>query len=275
MKRLKSLLIVDDHQIVFSGIQLLLHAFDKQLEMQYCQTAEGCIAVLENEIFDVIVLDVNLPDTNTFKLVADVLKINPEQKILIYSMSSEAMYRDKFIELGAFGFVSKQATNEEFIKALETVFSGDVYSSSSNIHNPESTLSQVSSNDSSEIQKGVKSRPKVQEKIKSTFYVKSNGAYRLINLKDVQYFKVDGKHVKIYCGNEIFSLRTSLSNLEKRIENGFIRVHGTILVNEKQIFSFEPKEKKVYLKNGTIIPFSRHFKKNLVEKIRLVRSYAG
>ncbi len=74
-----------------------------------------------------IIMDVNLPDTDTFQLIGLILLSFPNQKILIFSMSSEVLYAKRFLRLGALGFVSKQAPNEEFVQAVATVLNGDMY----------------------------------------------------------------------------------------------------------------------------------------------------
>lgn len=118
---MKSILIVDDHQIVYSGIQLMFTVHKMDFELQNCKNGDRCIEMLRNRAFDLIILDVNLPDTDTFQLIGLIMNIYPAQKILIFSMSSEEMYAKRFLKLGALGFISKQESNDEFLYAIQTV----------------------------------------------------------------------------------------------------------------------------------------------------------
>ncbi len=127
MLKTKSILVIDDHQIVFSGIQLIFHTSQLEFDLQLCKNGDEAVDILRKSTFDLIIMDVNLPDTDTYQLLHLILGIHPDQKILIFSMSSEDMYAKRFLKLGAKGFLSKQESNEEFIKAVQTVISGDLY----------------------------------------------------------------------------------------------------------------------------------------------------
>jgi len=125
MLKTKSILVIDDHQIVFSGIQLIFHTSKLEFDLQLCKNGDEAVDILRKSIFDLIIMDVNLPDTDTFQLINLILSLHPEQKILIFSMSSEEMYAKRFLKLGAMGYLSKQESNEEFIQAVLTVLSGE------------------------------------------------------------------------------------------------------------------------------------------------------
>ena len=127
VSNLQSILVVDDHQIVFSGIKLIFHAQDMEFEMQNCKNGDDAIDILRRNSFDLIIMDVNLPDTDTYQLIHLILGMYPTQKILVFSMSSEEMYAKRFLKLGAMGFVSKQSSNEDFVFAVKKVLSGDRY----------------------------------------------------------------------------------------------------------------------------------------------------
>ena len=127
MNDLQKILVVDDHQIVFSGIQSIMQAAGLHYNFMSCKNGNDCINMVKKQHFDLIIMDVNLPDTDTYQLIGLVLMAKPKQKILMFSMSSEELYAKRFLKLGALGFVSKQATNEEFKNAVFTVLNGETY----------------------------------------------------------------------------------------------------------------------------------------------------
>lgn len=127
MSNRKSILVADDHQIVFSGIQLIMQTSGNNYDLSNCLNGDDCFAMLKQRSYDLVILDVNLPDTDTFQLIGLILTSFPKQKILIFSMSSELLYAKRFLKLGAMGFVSKQASNEEFVRAVASVLNGDLY----------------------------------------------------------------------------------------------------------------------------------------------------
>lgn len=127
MTNKKSILVVDDHQIVFSGIQLIMQTSGFNYDLSNCLNGDDCFAMLKARSYDLLILDVNLPDTDTFQLIGLILTAFPKQKILIFSMSSEVLYAKRFLKLGALGFVSKQASNEELVRAVSTTIRGELY----------------------------------------------------------------------------------------------------------------------------------------------------
>lgn len=127
MSKLKSILIIDDHQIVISGIQLIFHTSKLEFDLHSCKNGDDAVDILRKSTFDLIIMDVNLPDTDTYQLLQLILGMYPDQKVLIFSMSSEEMYAKRFLKLGAMGYLSKQENNEEFLKAVHTVLSGERY----------------------------------------------------------------------------------------------------------------------------------------------------
>lgn len=134
MSSTPSILIVDDHQVVISGIQLIFHSFQFNSEVSNCKNGDQCIELLRIKSFDLIILDVNLPDTDTFQLISLIFTIYPTQKILMFSMSSEELYAKHFLKLGAMGFISKEASNDDFMAAVRTVIEGNIYLSTKMIN---------------------------------------------------------------------------------------------------------------------------------------------
>lgn len=127
MNDLHKILVVDDQQIVFSGIQSIMQAAGLHYDFMSCKNGNDCIDILKKQHFELIIMDVNLPDTDTYQLIGLLLMAKPKLKILMFSMSSEELYAKRFLKLGALGFVSKQASNEDFITAVSIVLKGETY----------------------------------------------------------------------------------------------------------------------------------------------------
>ncbi len=98
-----------------------------ECNLESCFNGNECIKILDQQSFDLIILDVNLPDTDTFQLVNLILVKWPNQKILIYSMSAEEVYDKRFLQLGVMGYLSKQASNEDLLVAVQRVLAGEKY----------------------------------------------------------------------------------------------------------------------------------------------------
>lgn len=125
-----NILVVDDHEIVFSGVKLIAQNAGENYDMQHCFNGDECIDLIQKNDFDLIIMDVNLPDTDTLQLFHLLMVRNPKLKILIFSMSPIEMYAKRFLKLGAFGYLSKQSNSNEFLKSVKTVLEGKKYISS-------------------------------------------------------------------------------------------------------------------------------------------------
>jgi len=75
----------------------------------------------------ILTLDINLPDRNGLDIIDELLKINPALKILILSISPEERYALKSLRLGAKGYLTKDSTPAELIKAINKVSMGKKY----------------------------------------------------------------------------------------------------------------------------------------------------
>ena len=120
-KKGMKILLVDDHAIVR---QSLLHIVRSEFPGATCteaQDGETCTEFLKKESFDLVILDMNLPDTDGITLTEWIRDRNPEQKILFFSTSPTAVYAKKLFQMGIMGYLNKQAPVEEIARALRTI----------------------------------------------------------------------------------------------------------------------------------------------------------
>ena len=128
---MKKFLLVDDHVVVRSGIKALLSQIYKPAEIHEAFDGESVIQQLKEHQYDVIILDIQMPRTDTLGLMEYIRNTYPEAKVLMFSMSPENIYAKRFINAGAMGFVSKEAPLEEIIKAINIILSNKKYISQS------------------------------------------------------------------------------------------------------------------------------------------------
>ncbi|WP_462255246.1 response regulator [Ferruginibacter sp.] len=116
--------IVDDHYMVIEGIHSLLQN-EKNIEwMGHATNAASCIAFLQQQTPDVILMDINLPDKSGIDLCKEVKEKFPGIFILGLSTFNQQSFIEKMIGSGASGYVLKNATQEELIEGIETVIKG-------------------------------------------------------------------------------------------------------------------------------------------------------
>jgi DNA-binding NarL/FixJ family response regulator len=119
--------IVDDHYMVIEGIRSLLQN-EKSIEwMGHAMNAASCLAFLNKQLPDVILMDINLPDTSGIDLCKEVKTKYPSVFIVGLSTFNQQSFIQKMMDNGASGYVLKNATQEEIINAIETVMKGKTY----------------------------------------------------------------------------------------------------------------------------------------------------
>jgi len=124
---MKKFLLVDDHNVVRSGIKGLLIELFKPSEIFEAGDGETAIEILKIHNYDLIMMDIQMPKTDTLGLMEYIHIRYPEAKVLIFSMSAESIYAKRFLKAGARGFLSKDAPLEEIKKAIGLVLNNRKY----------------------------------------------------------------------------------------------------------------------------------------------------
>jgi len=120
-------LIADDHTIVRAGIKLIIQDLQPTTVFDEASNGDQVISCVKKHDYEMIVLDINMPDTDSITLVTNLFAYREQCKILIYSMNSEDLYAKRFIKLGVLGYLNKESGSEEIKKAITCVLRGDRY----------------------------------------------------------------------------------------------------------------------------------------------------
>ena len=124
---MKKILIADDHVIVRTGLILLIKEDFDQVEIDECRDGEGARKKIQSNEYDLIILDISMPFTDSFALLSSIFALRPKQKVLILTMSREDVYAKKFLDLGAKGFINKEADRSEIRKAIVCILNNKRY----------------------------------------------------------------------------------------------------------------------------------------------------
>lgn len=118
-------LLVDDHQIVRSGVR---HVLEASGTIDVVGEASGVHEALDRARAlrpDVVVLDLTLRDGSGLDVIADLRELGA--RVVILSMQDEPVYARKAFELGAQGYVVKDAADEELVAAIDIVLADRIY----------------------------------------------------------------------------------------------------------------------------------------------------
>jgi len=122
-----SVVLVDDHAVVRSGIRLLL---DKQEDIEVIGEAGNAKDALFRARAlkpDVILLDVVMPGESGIEVLPRLLEESPETKVLVLSMQDDPSYVREAFAAGAQGYVLKEAADEEVVSAVREIAKGGRY----------------------------------------------------------------------------------------------------------------------------------------------------
>jgi two-component system invasion response regulator UvrY len=124
---MKRFLLIDDHAIVRSGIKFWLSTEYDPSEIDEAENGNEATQKIDDNDYDLVLLDIHMPETNSFDLLKHILSVRPDSKVLIFSMNSEVMYARRFLRAGAVGYVSKDAPIEELKKAINLTLNNKKY----------------------------------------------------------------------------------------------------------------------------------------------------
>ena len=128
---MKKFLLVDDHVVVRSGIKLLIQQAFNPAEVDEAADGLTAMKLLSENKYDLLILDIQMPKTDSLVLMQEIKKKHPGSKVLVFSMSAENVHAKRFLKAGAKGFISKDAPLEEIVKAITQVLNNKNYISTS------------------------------------------------------------------------------------------------------------------------------------------------
>lgn len=124
---MKKFLLIDDHEVVRSGINGLLSEIYKPCEVFEAPNTEVATEKLKQNTFDLIMMDIQMPNSDSLGMMEYIHVRYPDARVLIFSMSSENIYAKRFLKAGAKGFLSKDSSLDEIKKAINLVLNNRRY----------------------------------------------------------------------------------------------------------------------------------------------------
>lgn len=227
-------LIVDDDPLI---CDLVEHFCSKMEEIDSTLTVQNgfeAINLLQANDFDVVFLDFDLPDVSG----KDILNMLPRDIKVIMITSKKEFAAESYDFEQIEDFLVKPIEFSRFHKAVQKV-------STSVEHKPESKID----NNAEEL------------------FVKDGNRLVKVRLKDVVFFKSESNYVQVNMGDKKILTLLTMKDLNNKLPKNFTRVHRSYFVN---LDSIESIEKGLVVVNGTEIPVSDSYEKQLLQKINLL-----
>lgn len=121
------ILVVDDHALVRRGLIELLQRLPDGARFGEAGTAAEAMALVAREPWDVVLLDLGLPDRHGLEVLRDLRAQHPQLPVLILTMFPEDQLALRLLEFGAAGYLTKESAPEELLRALDRVLAGHKY----------------------------------------------------------------------------------------------------------------------------------------------------
>lgn len=118
----KNILLIEDHPFYRDGVLALLTSMKHNTEE--AGTGKTALQKVKDNTFDLVIMDIGLPDIFGPDLLKQLLTIIPKLKILVLSMYPEDTFGVSMLKLGAKGYISKLATQKTTKNAIKRILNG-------------------------------------------------------------------------------------------------------------------------------------------------------
>lgn len=122
-------LLAEDHTLVRQGFRRILEDDPRIVVVGEASTGLTAIEQCKELKPEIVVMDLAMPELGGLEASAEILKINPQTKILILSMYSNEAYVRKAFEMGAKGYMLKNAIEMDLTRAVMALAEGGAYMS--------------------------------------------------------------------------------------------------------------------------------------------------
>jgi DNA-binding NarL/FixJ family response regulator len=121
------ILVIDDHEVVRRGVKQILEETFAHVEVREANTSRKGMAAVQQQPWDLAIVDINLPDQSGLELLGELHRIRPRLPLMVLSLHPEEQYAVRVFRAGAMAYLTKQTAPEELARAVKQVLSGRMY----------------------------------------------------------------------------------------------------------------------------------------------------
>jgi len=125
--QLVKILVIDDHEVVRRGVKQILEEIFSHVEVGEADTSQKAIAAVQQESWDLGIVDISLPDQSGLELLGELHSTAPRLPLMVLSLHTEAQYAVRAFRAGAKAYLTKQTAPEELARAVKQVLTGRMY----------------------------------------------------------------------------------------------------------------------------------------------------
>jgi len=122
-----SIILVDDHKLIRDSWSFILNSDPRFTVVGETNNGEDAVEIVKNLRPDIVLMDVNMAPVNGFDATRQISKFSPGSRVIAVSMHTMPAYAKRMMQLGAMGYVTKNSSKDEMIKAILEVNEGKKY----------------------------------------------------------------------------------------------------------------------------------------------------
>ncbi len=121
------LVLVDDHEVVRTGLRMLLETQPDLEIVGEANSGEQALALVAELLPDVIVMDITLPDFSGIEATRRIKAAHPQIAVVALTIHDDEQYFFEMLQAGASGYIPKRAASGELISAIHAANAGEIY----------------------------------------------------------------------------------------------------------------------------------------------------
>lgn len=219
--------ICDDEKRILDDMSKAVRGILEEVDVAVYLDGQKLIRDIENSPFDIIMLDIDMPEISGFSVAESIQKMAVKPLIIFVTSHDELVYDS--LMLHPFGFVRKSHVDAELKKVLKDA------------------------------------EEEVTSREKHFFFHTASGDVKL-KLEDILYFESEGNYIKVITAEEEYRFRETMQTLEMSLSSdGFVRIHKGFLLNQGSVKMI--KTDAVILYNDAQLPFGRSYLESARKKL--------
>ncbi|MEM6793182.1 MAG: LytTR family DNA-binding domain-containing protein [Acidobacteriota bacterium] len=251
-------LIVDDEDLARQRIRDLL-ALEPGLRVcGECRNGLEAVESIRSLEPDIVFLDISMPELDGFGVIERVGRERMPVVIFVTAFDEHAV---RAFEASAVDYLLKPFDRGRFDQALGRALSHFRRDALGDLERRLERLFALT-----EARREEQAKPFADRLV-----VRHGGTVHLLKVDEVDWIESARNYVKIHCGDEVFTLRETLTNIESRLDSDrFLRIHRSTLVNVDRIRRIEPgygTESRLELEDGTRLVISRAYRRGKVREL--------
>jgi DNA-binding NarL/FixJ family response regulator len=122
-----TIFLAEDHRLVRDGFRILIETQPDLKVIGEAGTGHETVRQVVKLLPDIVLMDIGMPELNGIEATRQISEACPSTKVIILSMYSTSQHITRAFKAGARGYILKESAGEDMIKAVRTVYNGQIF----------------------------------------------------------------------------------------------------------------------------------------------------